>query len=61
MRSWSWEIPLAFRQYIVELGVSKHPLYEDFRKMQYTEDGTLPQAFEIHPNVFQLNTNLSAC
>lgn len=52
MKYWTWQIPELYQSYLVELGVAEHPLFADFRKMQYIESGTLPQAFEIHPNVF---------
>lgn len=52
MKHWTWQIPALYREYIIELGLEGHPLYEDFRKMQYTEKGSLPQAFEIYPDVF---------
>ena len=47
-----WQIPQLYREYITNLGREEHPLYEDFRKIQYTENGMLPQTFEIYPHVF---------
>ena len=41
MRYWTWQIPQAYRETITELGLEGHPLYDDFRKLQYTESGTL--------------------
>ncbi len=52
MKYWTWQIPDLFQEYIAELWRSNHPLYADITKMQYTEQGMLPQTFEIHPNVF---------
>ena len=52
MRYWTWQIPQFYRETIIELGREGHPLYDEFRKLQDTESGTLPQAFEIYPGVF---------
>jgi hypothetical protein len=52
VKRWSWHIPELYVAYITELGLEDHPLYEDFRKMQRTEKGMVPQAFEIYPDVF---------
>ncbi len=52
MKYWTWQIPEAYRLYLIEIGLAKHPLYDDFRRVQYLETGALPQAFEIYPDVF---------
>lgn len=52
MKYWTWQIPLLYQEYVTQLGLDGHPLFADFRKMQFTETETLPQAFEIHPDVF---------
>lgn len=51
MKYWTWQIPDDHRAYLAELGLAGHPLYEDFRKIQYAETGVLPQAFEIYREV----------
>jgi hypothetical protein len=57
MKYWTWQIPEAYRAYLSELGMEEHPLFEDFRRTQYTERGALPQAFEIYPDVFLWRNN----
>ena len=52
MKYWAWQIPEVYLAYMTELGLEGHPLYDDFRKVQYLEKGALPQAFEIYPDVF---------
>ena len=52
MKHWTWQIPEVHRAYLTELGVAGHPLYDDFRKVQYLESGALPKAFMIYPDVF---------
>lgn len=52
MKYWKWQIPELYREYLIQLGREQHPLFDDFRKLQYTETGTLPQTFEIYTGVF---------
>ena len=52
MKYWTWQIPALYVQYIVELGLESHPLYEELRATQYIEQGAPPQAYEIYPDVF---------
>jgi len=52
VKYWTWQIPELYLVCLTELGVEDHPLYADFRKTQYSEQGFLPQAFEIYPDVF---------
>lgn len=52
MKYWEWSIPAIYEEYLTTLGLEGHPLFEEFRKMQLTQDGFLPQTFEIYPNIF---------
>jgi hypothetical protein len=52
VKYWTWQIPELYLAYLIELGLEGHPLFEDFRQTQYTEQGFLPQAFEIYADVF---------
>lgn len=52
MKYWEWHIPIIYEEYLTVLGLEGHPLFAEFRKVQLTPDGFLPQAFEIYPNIF---------